>query len=130
MPQLKSGRQFALSLSPYISSLRWGSDGRPFDFLFGVRTPRDLLQMATIGYFDPNGSGPPAGDTYSSGYSVRDLVMGNTDWFPEEIDEFIQWATTNSALDPWLSEQLAEAKAVVENSPALVKLRAEILGDD
>lgn len=133
MPKLKSGREFVLALSPFMSRLEDGSEELFFEaaiyFLVNVREPRDFLSLASIGYFDKDGSGPPDGEVYPSGFMVLDLAMGRTDWSDNEIEEFNQWATGNQALENWLEEYFAETDAVIQNSPLWTTERGrQILG--
>lgn len=120
MPKLRSGREFALSISPIIDGLHHNEHDAVAawvtTFRLEVSAPRDLLPWVPIGYFH-DGHGGPDGLTYDSGLRVRDVVDGRADWTPEEVEEFRQWISTHRRLDDWLAECLQDINEAIRALP-------------
>ncbi len=89
MPQLKSGRHVALSISPYLDALTAGSDESKYFAILALRlsanSPQALLYQVVIGYFREGQGTPPDAPSYPSGYCVGDVLEGRSDWSPGRI---------------------------------------------
>ena len=121
MPKLSSGRDFALIAPYFAENIKELSNEEAYLLILRLRleipSPKELLSYLSIEYFDPEDKGPPHGRTIPSGYLVRDLALGNTDWSSHEITEFNSWQMENSALNQWLIEKYSEINEAIRNSP-------------
>lgn len=120
MPQLKSGRQFILSCSPLKHALSSGTNEQMYyrilQYRLSVHSAVDILPLATIGYFDLTGNGPPSGTTHDAGFTAGDVLEGLTDWSSEEVEEFRAWSV-GDAVDQWLVDQFGDINETIKNSP-------------
>ena len=120
MPQLKSGRHFGLSFSPLRELFTSGSDTRMYHAILhyrtSVSTAAQLVPLATIGYFDPDGEGPPDGSTSSAGFNARDVLDGKTDWTDDEVEEFRAWLATDRVTQ-WMEAEFREIDRCIRESP-------------
>jgi hypothetical protein len=75
MPQLKSGRHVALSVSPYLDALASDKDESKYFALVALRlgasTPQALRDHVVIGYFREDQGTPPNAPSYD-GYSAHE----------------------------------------------------------
>jgi hypothetical protein len=120
MPQLKSGRHVALSASPLLDRLSFGSDTSVSAIIvayrLNVNSPRDLLNFVTVGYFREGEGTPPNAPSYSSGFSVSEVLAGKAGWSQDEIDEFNDWLNSNEKLNVWLEEQFESINIAIRDS--------------
>lgn len=119
MPQLKSGRHVALSASPLLDKIRYGSDTSVsaviMAFRLSVSSPQQMRDFLTVGYFRVGEGNPPNAASYDSGFLVKDILEGEADWTEEEIREFENWLNTNPEINHWLSEQFKEIDTAIRN---------------
>lgn len=119
MPRLKSGRHVSLSASPLLDKIRYGSDASVsaaiMAFRLSVSSPQQLRDFLTVGYFREGEGNPPNAPSYSSGFSVKDVLEGKAGWTEEEIHEFENWLSASPEVNQWLSEQFKEIDAVIRN---------------
>lgn len=120
MPQLKSGRHVALSASPLLDKIKFGSDASVsytiLAYRFEVSSPQKLRDFLTVGYFREGEGGPLDALSYDSGFLVRDVLAGRAGWSADEVDEFEQWLSTSAPLDAWLVEEFNAINHVIRNS--------------
>lgn len=124
MPQLKSGRHVALSISPYLDALTAGSDESKYAAILALRlsasSPQALRDQVVIGYFREGQGTPPDAPSYPSGYCVGDVLEGRSDWSPEEVAE-LRAFLDEPRIVRWLQEQWDEIDEAIRNSPVWEK---------
>jgi len=75
-----------------------------------------LRDSLAIVHFRTDEGTPPDAPAYPSGYSVRDIVSGRSDWATEEVAEFAEWLRDNPRLDQWARSAFYEIDAEIRNS--------------
>lgn len=119
MPQLKSGRHVALSASPLIDQLKFGTDVEISAVVIAYRltisSAHQLRDFLTVGYFR-EGEEPPEARSYNSGFLVKDVLAGKADWSQEEIQEFEAWLNANTKLNDWLTEQFNSINVAIRDN--------------
>lgn len=120
MPQLKSGRHVALSASPLLDKIKFGSDTGVSHaimvYRLEVTSPQKLRDFLTIGYFREGEGGPPNAPSYDSGFLVKDVLAGKAGWSADEIGEFEQWFNTSPQIQSWLDEEFLTINQAIEHS--------------
>ena len=129
MPQLKSGRHVALSISPYLDALTAGSDESKYFAVLALRlsanSPQALRDQVVIGYFREGQGTPPDAPSYPSGYCVGDVLEGRSDWSPEEVAE-LRAFLDEPRIVRWLQEQWDEIDEAIRNSPVWRRARGSM----
>lgn len=108
MPQLKSGRHVALSISPYIKAVSTGRYESRFFAIVALRcnvpTPDALRDHVFIGHFGDNNTPTAQSACFSTGLCVDDVLRGWSDWTTEEVEEF-RLFLDEPRVQRWLGEQ-------------------------
>lgn len=129
MPQLKSGRYVALSVSPYLHALTDGPDEARYFAIAALRlhawTPEALRGHVIIGYFDTSAGTPPDAPSYDSGYCVDDILQGRSDWSADEIEEFRMFLAT-PRMEAWLKDQFDAIDRAIRENPVWGKSLLDI----
>lgn len=120
MPQLKSGRHVALSISPYFDALIHGPDESKYFAVVALRlnaaTPDALRDHLVVDYFVEGEGTPPDAPSYNSGYCVADVLEGRSDWTPEEVAEFRAFLSSEPRFGPWLQAQFEELDQAIQGN--------------
>lgn len=120
MPQLKSGRHVALSVSPYLDAINSGSEEQRFfaivAVLMNAGTPEALRNHVVIGYFIESEGTPPDAPCHISGYCVGDVLEGRSDWAPDEVDELTA-LLDEPRFHQWLGAQFDVIDHAIKGSP-------------
>ena len=118
MPQLKSGRHVAASASPIMGIIQHGSDNDVsaaiMAFRLSVHSAEELRDHLTVGYFRENEGTPPNAPSYDSGFSIKDILEGKSDWSEEEVSEYRTWLETNENFKQWLLKQYEEIDSAIK----------------
>lgn len=119
MPQLKSGRHIAVSASPIEDIIQHGTDEQKslaiMSYRLNITSPANLIDLLSVAYFR-NGEVSPPGESYNSGFLVRDVFDGKAGWTDDEVMEFKAWLHTDERAAAWLQSQFeAINKLIVEN---------------
>ncbi|MBI4999077.1 MAG: hypothetical protein HZC22_19680, partial [Rhodocyclales bacterium] len=85
-------------------------------FRLSVASPQDLRDHVTVGYLRDPGGGPAPENTYSSGFSIGDVLQGKAGWSEDEVHEFADWLESEPRLQRWLADQLEEINAAIRDS--------------
>lgn len=116
MPQLSSGRQFALGMLDFESSFAELSDRQKYFWIMTyrmqIKEPIDLADILPIVYFEGE---PPDAPRYESGFTVGDVKDGKSDWSDAEIEELQHWLTTSRA-DRWLRDAYEKVNQMIKHS--------------
>jgi hypothetical protein len=120
MPQLKSGRDVGLSISPYLDALTYGPDESKYFAIVALglntATPEALLNHVIVGHFVEGEGTPPNDHYYNSGYCVADVLEGRSDWSAEEVAEFRTFLTGEPRVGPWLQAQFDKLKQTIQDN--------------
>ena len=119
MPQLRSGRHVALSISPYLDALASGPDESRYFATVALRlntsTPAALRDHVVIGYFVEGEGTPPNAPSYNSGYCVADILEGRSDWSAEEVTGF-RSHLAEPRFEAWLQAQFEDLDEALRNN--------------
>lgn len=120
MPQLRSGRHFALA-PPRTDAFRFGTDAEIYRLIVAYRlevpSVKELCLICPVVYFDTTQGMPPDAPRYLSGYNLREVLEGKAGWSEAEIAEVRQWAETDLRLCDWLSTLFDEINQIIRDSP-------------
>lgn len=121
MPQLKSGRHVSIQVVNLADKVRFGSDVEVLalvvEYRLRVRSPKDLLGFMPVLYYRESEWSPSNAPTYPSGYSVRQVLDGESDWSMKEVEEFRQWLESNRALNECVAEEHQSVHEAIIASP-------------
>lgn len=109
MPQLRSGRHFALSINPYLEVLTTGADTQRYFAAVALRLnaldPQALQKHLVVLYFVEGQGTPPNAPSYDSGFSVIEVLNGEANWTAEEIEELRQFMASDQRFAAWLQDR-------------------------
>jgi hypothetical protein len=108
MPQLRSGRHFALH-SPWLEGLTTGKDEEKFSrmlwYRMHVRSPEQLRDNLLVIYFREGEGAPPDAPRYSSGFYVVDVLQGKAGWTEDEVAEMRTWLAQDARVAAWTAAE-------------------------
>lgn len=120
MPQLRSGRHFALH-SPWFEALTSGSDEKKLFhmgwFRLHVPTAERLRDHLLVLYFREDEGTPPDAPRYSSGFYVEDVLQGKAGWSDDELAEFRDWLATDPRIAAWTAAECEKIHAAIVADP-------------
>lgn len=114
MPQFRSGRDVALSASPYFDALTSGPDESKYFAIIALRlhaaTPEALRNHLVVGYCIEGEGIPPNTSFYNSGYCIADVLEGARIGVPKKSRNS-EHSWVMALIDSHVFPQKAEADA-------------------
>lgn len=134
MPQLKSGRHYALSAMHYLDALASEKPQTRYYAMLALRlhalTPGALRDHLAVGYFIDGEGAPPDAPCYNAGYCVADVLEGRAGWTQAEIDECRNFLESDSRFAQWLQEQHDQINVAIRDNPVWNSPLCVISDDD
>lgn len=121
MPQLKTGRHVAFSVTPYLDALSDDSDEVRYFAIIALAIHAssldELRDHVLICCFVEGEGTPPDAPVHYTGYCIGDVLEGRTDWNPDEVDELRSFVMHEPRFTQWLQDQFDAIDTAIRNNP-------------